>query len=70
MQRKKHIKVVYAPGSSTESVVEITLAMMVIGAIGSFIVDNEQFIKIPAAYFLKKGFNIKLIIPDKTCFII
>ena len=28
----KHIKVVYAPGSSTESVVEITLAMMVIGA--------------------------------------
>ncbi len=29
---EKHIKVVYAPGSSTESVVEITLAMMVIGA--------------------------------------
>jgi len=28
---EKHIKVVYAPGSSTESVVEITLAMMVIG---------------------------------------
>ncbi|MEM0139383.1 MAG: NAD(P)-dependent oxidoreductase [Ferroplasma sp.] len=29
---EKHIKIVYAPGSSTESVVEITLAMMVIGA--------------------------------------
>ncbi len=29
---EKNIKIVYAPGSSTESVVEITLAMMVIGA--------------------------------------
>jgi len=29
---KKNIKIVYAPGSSTESVVEITLAMMVMGA--------------------------------------
>jgi len=28
----KNIKIVYAPGSSTESVVEITLAMMVMGA--------------------------------------
>jgi D-3-phosphoglycerate dehydrogenase len=29
---EKNIKIVYAPGSSTESVVEITLAMMIIGA--------------------------------------
>jgi len=29
---KKNIKIVYAPGSSTESVVEITIAMMVMGA--------------------------------------
>ena len=40
---EKHIKVVYAPGSSTESVVEITLAMMVIGARSLYIgIENTK----------------------------